>query len=275
MKPIEALDAETCRALIGVAFDVDDTVTHRGRLEAAAFSALWDLAGAGLRLVAVTGRPHTWARVIAPMWPVDLVVAENGGSWVRHVPGEPRVEGFFEDDATRRANLARLAALYESLREHVPGLRLSDESERLVDLAFTGATGPLDEAETERLAGLIQAAGARCLVSSVQAHATFSAADKAKGLARAVAATLGHDPLAEPRRWLFVGDSPNDVEAFAAFPVSAGVANLADALPRLAHRPAFLARLPRGRGFAEIARHVLDAHGPGYCEASSITSSET
>ncbi|UCC84505.1 MAG: HAD hydrolase family protein, partial [Gemmatimonadota bacterium] len=95
MKPLAELDAASCRALIGVAFDIDDTVTRAGRLELAAFQAMHELAGSGLHLVAVTGRSLGWVDVVAVHWPVDAAVGENGAGWVWRDGAVPR-EGYFE-----------------------------------------------------------------------------------------------------------------------------------------------------------------------------------
>ena len=51
-------------ALRGVIFDIDDTVTNQGVLEAEAFVAMHRLRALGVDLVAVTGRPLGWTDVI-------------------------------------------------------------------------------------------------------------------------------------------------------------------------------------------------------------------
>jgi hydroxymethylpyrimidine pyrophosphatase-like HAD family hydrolase len=68
---------------------------------------------------------------------------------------------------------------------------------------------------------------------------------------------LGQDLDAERERWLFVGDSGNDAAAFAHFPLSAGVANVASHLSALPVPPRFVSQADRGRGFAEIAEQLL------------------
>ena len=65
MLPISELEPECARALAGVVFDVDDTLTRHGRVEAEAYAALWRLREAGLHTIAVTGRPLGFAEIIA------------------------------------------------------------------------------------------------------------------------------------------------------------------------------------------------------------------
>src|SRR5688500_16902633 len=83
LRPIREIEPRACQALAGVVFDVDDTVTRAGTLEEAAYGALFRLREAGLRLIAVTGRPLGFAELMARMWPIDLAVGENGAGYLR------------------------------------------------------------------------------------------------------------------------------------------------------------------------------------------------
>jgi len=115
--------------------------------------------------------------------------------------------------------------------------------------------------EIERLVGIIESEGARSAVSSVHAHAQPGDWHKALGIERAAREALGIEIAEQRARWLFIGDSGNDAAAFAYFPVSVGVANVERHLSRLPTPPRFVTRADRGRGFAEMARHVLEARG--------------
>lgn len=262
MRPLTELDGSTCRALIGIAFDIDDTVTRDGRLELPAFQAMHRLAADDLRLIAVTGRPLGWADVIAQHWPIDVAVGENGAGWVWREGRIPR-EGYFEPDEIR----AGYAELFERVRQRVaremPRVRSTiDQRARRCDLAFdVGETMRLTTQEIERLVEIIESEGARSSVSSVHAHAQPGDWDKARGIERAAREAIGLDVTEQRERWLFIGDSGNDAAAFTYFPVSVGVANVARYLPRLPTAPAFVTDADRGRGFAEMAQHVLEARG--------------
>ena len=70
---------------------------------------------------------------------------------------------------------------------------------------------------------------------------------------------FGIDLDADPHRFVFVGDSPNDQPMFAYFPASVGVANLRRFLPTLTTPPRWLTRAEGGHGFAELAELLLDA----------------
>lgn len=260
MRPLAELDAEKRRALIGVAFDIDDTVTRAGRLELAAFQAMHELAGSGLRLVAVTGRPLGWVDVVAVHWPVDAAVGENGAGWVWRDGEMPR-EGYFESEEKRRAYPELFQRVRSRVAAELPHVRPAiDQRARRCDLAFdVGETVKLPAADIEELVRLIEAEGARSAVSSVHAHAIPGDWDKARGIERAVRDALGLDTAEERGRWLFIGDSGNDAAAFEYFPLSVGVSNVRDYITRLPTPPRFVTGADRGRGFAELAEHLLEA----------------
>src|SRR5260221_14727655 len=103
LHPIDELESAQARQLLGIVFDVDDTLTRAGRLEAEAYAALWALRRAGLLLMAVTGRPLGFAELMARQWPIDLAGGENGAGYVR-VSGHALETGFYAAAAQRGAD---------------------------------------------------------------------------------------------------------------------------------------------------------------------------
>jgi HAD superfamily hydrolase (TIGR01484 family) len=257
VKPARELGALAAR-LDGIFCDVDDTLTHGGTLVPAAYEALARAAAAGLRVVAVTGRPAGWAEVFACTWPLAGAIAENGAFAVRRV-GRGVERMTWEDADTCSAQGRRLRALADELVRDIAGARLADDQWlRRCDLAFDiGETQTLERAVVDHLCARIRAAGARCITSSVHAHAFFGDHDKARMCVRAARDWWGVDLDANKERWLFVGDSPNDQPCFAYFPVAAGVANVRRYLDRLAPPPSYVADGEGGHGFAEIVDVVL------------------
>ena len=260
MKPLADLDEETCRALEGVAFDVDDTVTRDGRLELVAFDAMYRLAKDGLRLIAVTGRPLGWVDVIAQHWPVDLAVGENGAGWVWW-DGSAIHEGYFDSKERRRAYPDLFERVRNRVKQELPHIKLAmDQRARRCDMAFDiGEKVHLPEVEIAALLSLIEAEGARAAASSVHAHVIPGDWNKALGIERATREALGVNISEEESSWLFIGDSTNDWSAFDFFSVSVGVANVRHYLSRLRATPKFVTDEDRGRGFAEMVEHVLNA----------------
>ena len=58
--------------------DIDDTLTHEGRLAASTLAALERLDAAGIKVIPVTGGCAGWCDHIARAWPVASVIGENG-----------------------------------------------------------------------------------------------------------------------------------------------------------------------------------------------------
>lgn len=246
------------RALRGVVFDIDDTLTTHGSLTREAYASLWALHDAGLRLAAVTGRPLGWADAIAATWPIDVAVGENGAGWAWRDGVGIRV-GWFEQDQHRIRSV--LASVEAAVRAAHPDVVLAcDQGSRRCDLAFdVGERVKLDDAKIAALARTIEEAGARVLISSVHAHVIAGGWDKPSGARRAIAEALSIDLEAERDLWLFVGDSGNDAAAFAWFTRTVGVANVREHLARIAVPPRFVTERERGAGFAELAELLVRA----------------
>jgi HAD superfamily hydrolase (TIGR01484 family) len=259
VQPIRSIEAAACKALRGVVFDVDDTLTRDGVLEPEAYAALFRLRASGLALIAVTGRPLGFAEIIARMFPVALAIGENGAGWVRVADGQ-LITGYVDSATDRAAQRVLLERVRERVARDAPWAQLTDDSwARRCDLTWD--IGERVHVEAERVAALcalIEREGARAVVSSVHAHAFASACDKARGVVQACRVELGADLDAGRASWLFVGDSANDTAAFAHFPLSAGVANVREHLAKLPVAPRYVSQADRGRGFAEIADVVLE-----------------
>jgi HAD superfamily hydrolase (TIGR01484 family) len=258
LRPISELPIDDARRVVGVLFDVDDTVTRGGRLEVAALAALERLGDAGLLRIAITGRPLGWAEVIAHQWPVELAVGENGAGFV-HVERDGVTHGFFLDEEARAAGRRALERLEARLEVELPEVRrTADHGSRRCDLAFdVGEHTRLPSSTVERLLAIIEDEGLCATRSSIHVHAAPGPWDKATGGLWAIGAALGAPP--DAAAWAFVGDSGNDAAAFARFPLSVGVANIDAHLEAIPVPPRFRTRGERGAGFAELADALIAA----------------
>lgn len=259
MKAISALPREEAARLRGVAFDLDDTLLDHGRLAEATYSTLFRLAEAGLSLYGVTGRPAGWAEVLARVFPVQAIVAENGAVTCAR-RGERVVLLDSVDAQTRRERDAKLATLLQSFAGRFPDFEPADDVRaRISDRTFD--IGEFRQVAPERLAeasAYLTAQGARVFVSSVHLHATFDYADKASGAVRLLAADSGLDSTAVRHAYAYLGDSENDASCFAAFAVSVGVSNLRG---RATLRPRYVTSKPMGAGVVEAAEVILRLRG--------------
>lgn len=259
MKSYRELDPTDIRGLV---FDIDDTVTRNGVVEADAYAAMHLMADAGFEMLAVTGRPLGWTDVIARLWPVRLAIGENGAGWA-WVDDTGTHEGYFCDQSERAEQAILLETIRRKVASAMPHVQTSnDHRHRRCDLAFdVGESVSLPPAEIDALVSLIEGLGARSSVSTVHAHAVPGPWDKAEGVARALHEVVGIDLSRELERWVFVGDSGNDAAAFERFPNSVGVANVRAHLGRLRVPPRYVTDGDRGRGFAELAAHLAGDRG--------------
>ncbi|WP_394843738.1 HAD hydrolase family protein [Pendulispora brunnea] len=264
MIPLSSLDTATACSLRGLLFDLDDTFLSHGLLTRAAYEALWKLHDAGLRLVAVTGRPSGWGEIIVRQWPIDGAVTENGAvHLVREGRGIARLEAC--DEAERRRRRIRLAQLVERVRAEVPEARLADDVEaRRSDVTWDiGERVHLPRERVDAIAAIIVDEGARTTRSSVHVHATFDTDDKASGTVRFLRERFSEDAGRSLVAYAFAGDSGNDAACFAAFRTTFGVANVRPYLERLTVPPRYVAQKAMGEGFAEIAEILLERRSKG------------
>jgi HAD superfamily hydrolase (TIGR01484 family) len=263
MRPLAAMPEAARRAVRAVLTDIDDTLSTQGRITAQVYAAMERLARAGIDVIPITGRPAGWCDHIARMWPVAAVVGENGALYMRYDAAARRlVKRFVSDDATRRANRARLAAIGEKILALVPGAALaSDQLYREADLAidFCEDVAPLPREAVDRIVVLMEAEGMTAKVSSIHVNGWFGAYDKL-GMTRTLfAEAFGVDLDAGRGRYVFVGDSPNDAPMFEFFPLSVGVANVRAFGDRIPMLPAYATRQEAGAGFTELADFLLQA----------------
>ena len=262
MKSAALFDRAEATRLRGVLFDLDDTFLDEGELSLAAYAALCRLSQAGLRLLAVTGRPAGWGEVMARQWPVDGVVTENGAVVLSREGREIR-RWHEADEPTRRERRERILAGYSALQAQFAKVRASDDSHaRETDLAID--IGESQRLTAEEIADIERAArgiGLRTFVSSVHLHITLDPHDKATGTIAFLHDRFGEDPTGARHRYAYIGDSANDASCFFAFTSSFGVANVASSLPRLSQPPRYVSQASRGAGFAEIADAILARRG--------------
>ncbi|SAL34077.1 HAD family hydrolase [Caballeronia udeis] len=118
--------------------DMDETLTYKGRLAAATYMALERLQASGIRVVPVTAAPAGWCDQMARMWPVDGVIAENGGLFLRHEPNGHSVEQVYWHPPGSIANIQKqLQVIAGVVEEAVPEARQADDQAlRLTSLAY-------------------------------------------------------------------------------------------------------------------------------------------
>ncbi len=265
MRPIAELTIREAQRVRGILFDIDDTLLDHGRLTEVALAALYDAHRAGLCLIAVTGRPSEWGRILCGQWPLDAMITENGAIAWRPIGGRPtRVDWL--SPAERVARRQKLLSLVSELMARVPELTPSDDvGGRVSDYTFdVGEFARVEPAAIARAAVEAQRLGLDVKVSSVHAHVTLDRADKAGGVLRLLSEQFGLDPTRARFSHAYIGDSENDSGCFAAFATSVGVANLQG---RHTVPPRYITKAPMGLGFAEFVAILRDRASAGSCLA--------
>ena len=264
MQPLRAWPAAARRGIVGLLTDIDDTLTTEGAITADALEALDALAAAGVPVIAITGRPVGWSEPFALAWPLAGIVAENGAVALTR-GGDGRLHRqYVQDEAVRRANHARMQQVAQRIVREVPGATVSrDSGGRETDIAIDhGEFTQLPPARIAEVVAIMRAEGMNATVSSIHVNGWYGGHHKLSGARWAVRELLGRDLDAELGRWVYVGDSSNDVLMFEHFPHSAGVANIRRFEAELAFKPAYVTQGERGAGFAEVARAILGKRAP-------------
>lgn len=260
LTPFADISETIAKGVLGIFCDIDDTLTHEGKLVPEAFEMLAKAHELGLRVIPVTGRPAGWVDQIARMWPVDGVVGENGGLWFYMNDGRLE-QRYLQSPNERRVNLARLETLKEQILAKVAGCAISsDQAYRALDLAidFCEDVPPLSDTAIDQIVACFTDAGATCKVSSIHVNGWFGTFNKLEGCRRFVSERYGEELDQHLDRYLYFGDSANDEPMFATFPHAVGVSNVRDFLPRMKAWPAYICEKPGGHGFAEAMAHVFD-----------------
>ncbi len=258
MLPLDKLTELEAKRLSGVLFDLDDTLLTCGQLHEDAYSALFALQRAGLRLIAVTGRPASWAELCTRLWPIEATVAENGALAYRRA-GDRVVFWDTVPPSIREARQKKLSRLVQRTRSEFPELLPADDVRgRISDYTFDiGEHERVPEPLIEKAVAVARAAGARTFRSSVHLHFSFDCENKATGSLRFLTES-GWDPTSARVHFAYIGDSGNDAPCFAAFCTTIGVRNLSGdfSLP-----PRYQTLSGSGAGFVELAQRLCHLRG--------------
>ena len=279
MKPLADWPVEERRKIVGVFTDIDDTLTTHGTITPDALQALADLKNAGLHVIPITGRPIGWGESFAKDWPIDALVAENGGvAWVVENEVEKNIKIYDKtslqpayllpkalsklyqnNHLIRTKNSMRMTQIAAQVTSQIAGVDVSkDSTGRETDLAFDYneyANLPADI--VQQVVDLLQSQGMQTTVSSIHIHGCFGQFDKWTGAQWIVRELFKRELADELDHWVFVGDSGNDQAMFQYFKHSVGVANIRRFEAQLTHLPRYITPSERGAGFSEVAEFLL------------------
>jgi len=261
LRLINHIPAEVCQNILGVFFDIDDTVTTDGRLEGAAYLAIEKLQQAGLVTIPITGRPAGWCDMIARFWPVDGVVGENGAFYFAYDRNAAKMRRcYVRSEEQRLEDQIKIATLKKEILQKVPGSAISaDQAYREADLAvdFCEDVTPLTYESVLQIKKIFEDAGAVAKISSIHVNGWFGNYDKLSTCQLFVSSQLGFELSEQREKFIYVGDSPNDEPMFQYFPNAVGVANVQNFKDQLRHPPTWVTGQESGAGFVELVDHLL------------------
>jgi HAD superfamily hydrolase (TIGR01484 family) len=258
LKPFTEISFEEAAGIRYILFDIDDTITTKGKVPAVAFKALWDLYDAGYYPIPVTGRPVGWCDAIIRQWPVRAIIGENG-AFVYYYNNENQIERFTHPSVASGDYRIRLDAIRDAVLKEVPGSRLAkDQFCRVFDLAVDFNEDPpyLGLEAANKIKDICVKMGAVAKVSSIHVNAWFGDYNKLSMALLFCREVLNEN--APKKTILFFGDSPNDEPMFEYFPVSCGVANVKPFERLMKSLPSFVTAEEGGEGFAEAVAHFLE-----------------
>jgi HAD superfamily hydrolase (TIGR01484 family) len=260
MQPLHRWPAAERARIHGVFTDIDDTLTTEGAVTQDALAALAQLREAGVHVIPITGRPVGWSEPFAQQWPVDAIVAENGAVALTQGSGALR-KIYQQAEQERSTNYRRMQEVAQRVLREIPGTSLArDSAGRETDIAVDHSEfTQLPQPAVDRVVALMRAEGMNATVSSIHVNGWYGAHNKLAGARWIVRELLDRDLDAEIARWVYVGDSTNDVLMFEHFPHSVGVANIQRFADQLSHPPRYITEGERGAGFAEVAQAILAA----------------
>src|SRR5688572_2529087 len=181
-RPWSAATSADLQSVRGVLTDIDDTLTTDGAITPPALQALQSLRGAGLPVIAITGRPMGWSEPFARDWPIDAIVAENGAVALFRDGARLCIE-YAQDEATRLHNAARLRQAAARVLRDVPGTTLArDSAGRVTDIAVDHAEfARLTRSQIADVVRVMRDEGMHATVSSIHVNGWFGEHDKLSG----------------------------------------------------------------------------------------------
>ena len=261
MKPFAQFPGNYKKNIRYVLTDIDDTLSIKGRIPSASFTAMEQLQKAGIRVILITGRPAGWCDHMARMWPVDGLVGENGAFYFRYDESNKKmIRRYYKTEKQRSNDRKKLEKIKQEILQKIPGCRVSaDQAYREADLAidFCEDVPSIPMEDVEKIVRCFKRAGAQAKISSIHVNGWFGDYDKLTMTHLFFKEVFRSDLDKIKEQVVFTGDSPNDVPMFDYFPHSVGVANIVRFKKTIDHKPAWVTENEGGYGFAEMVKTLL------------------
>lgn len=269
MKPLQLLSSEQARTIRYILTDVDDTLSYRGQLLPETLDALYALREAGLTVVPITGACAGWCDALVRLLPVDTVIGEGGG-FCFQLEGNRVTTDYWLPEQTRNDLRLQLEASVKSALAAVPRAQLAaDQPLRYTDFAIDiGQAINLNTDEIQRMCEVLDEFEVSYSTSSIHLNIWSGDHNKWRAAERYFTISQGLTSEQVSEQVLCIGDSANDEPMFRALPLSVGVANIEHSRAYLTTLPTYITEGEGGKGFAEMALHLLKKRADGECGSS-------
>jgi len=258
MDPIQQLSRRQADGIRYILTDVDDTLSYQGRLLPETLKALYALRAAGITVVPITGACAGWCDALVRLLPVETIIGEGGGFRFQ-LDGLQLTAEYWLPEANRQELRLQLEASVNAALAAVPRARLAaDQPLRFTDFAIDiGQTIHLNAEEIQQMCEVLDAFEVNYSTSSIHLNVWTGDHNKWRAAERYFTAVQGLNAEQIAHQVLCIGDSANDEPMFRALPLSVGVANIEHSRHWLKTLPTYRTEAEGGRGFVEMARHLL------------------
>ncbi len=232
--------------------DVDDTITHDGKLLPLVLDAIYRAKMSGRTIILVTGGSVGWSDAYIRQWPVDAVIAESGAVMLCH-DRDGGITSLINPAIDRDGVLKKRRELMEYT---APYPFSSDQCARVFDIAYDKKK--MSSAEIRTLRNILTIYGASWGESSIHINAWFGDYDKKSALRHFATQALGIREEEYLEGGIYLGDSLNDQSLFGYIPMSIGMHTVEDNRTLFSVLPLYITTGTSGEGWVETVNCLLE-----------------
>ncbi len=249
--PISLLKKDEKERIMYIVSDVDDTITHKGRLLPLSLQALYDLKESGKHIILVTGGSAGWADVYIRQWPIDYVITESG-ALLLYKKDDGDIAYITNPRINQRSVNKKRRELIKLTKDYPLS---SDQYARIYDIAYDKRT--LDAKDVELLKDIVKSCGANYAESSIHLNVWIGDYDKAKGIKEFLPYITDEDISSFIDHSVYLGDSFNDQIMFSLFPISIGMQSVEENRSKFEILPKYITEGYGGYGFFEASEILI------------------
>ncbi|XQS16453.1 HAD-IIB family hydrolase [Citrobacter telavivensis] len=254
---IDNVKDEELRDIRFVLTDMDETLTYQGRLQARTYESLERLQDAGITVIPVTAASAGWADQMARMWPVDGVIAENGGVFFTRKVGTHDVERIYWHEDEFLKIRQRLTRIQGKIKNVLPWVQISDDQDfRLTSIAFKL---PDSSVQTKQLVDELNKYDCKYTINNLWVLGWLGNYDKLVMSRRILSQFYDLEEQDEQALVYYSGDSLNDASMFKFYKKSLGMSTVKRVAKEMPALPSWISNFPGGEGFVDGARRILNA----------------